>query len=53
VYSIGDSYLVFGASCIIGPRPLFAYLEINLAALGELDINSPADFEVITNEVIK
>jgi len=48
-----EPYLAFGASCIIGPRPIFAYLELNLAEFWNLDFNSPADFEIITNEVIK
>jgi len=40
-------YLSFGAACVVTPRPVFAYLEINLAQFWGLDLTNEVVFSTL------
>jgi len=42
-----NTYFAFGAACVVTPRPVFGYLEINLAQLWSLDLADEATFKLI------
>jgi len=45
VYDVVNlEYLAFGAACVVAPRPVFGYLEINIAELFFLDLTDPLVF---------